>query len=74
MTPKIPKKIRAEVAARIVHKMLDEGWTDEEVGRFLDLWWRGGGTRLDTMLEWVSEPEDELDTRVDKFLRAFFQI
>jgi len=26
------------------------------------------------MLKWVSEPEDELDTRVDKFLRAFFQI
>jgi len=57
-----------------LHKMLDEGWTDEEVGRFLDLWWRGGGSRLDTMLKWVSEPEDELDTRVDKFLRAFFQI
>jgi hypothetical protein len=63
------KRVSAELAAEILRKMVNTGWANAEMARFLTLY--SQTTRSTSLLGWLAQPEDELDQRLYQMLLPF---
>lgn len=61
--------VSAEMSATIVRRMIEDGWKDADIARFLNLWHQSNQTVQ--LLAWLARPMDELDRKTLDFLRPF---